>query len=102
MPLLDPQVSAQLGVLQSLDDAIAYRLGKLTQPCPGCGPAARCDEHHHDQHLLTSYQDRYAAALSDALAGLDPDDVAHRPCPHSGPLRPTLCHLPLRHLDRQG
>jgi hypothetical protein len=76
MPLLDPQMSAMIGALQSLDDAIAYRLGRLTRPCPGCGPAARCAEHRHDEELLASYQDRYAAAFRDALASLPPGDVA--------------------------
>lgn len=76
MPLLEPQVSAKLGTLQSLDDAIAYRLGKLSQPCPDCAPGARCPDHQHDEHLITSYQDRHAQALSDALAGMDPADIA--------------------------
>jgi len=76
MPLLDPQVSAQLGALQSLDDAIAYRLGRLNAPCPGCGPAARCAEHRQDEHLIASYQDRRAATLRDTLAGMDPADIA--------------------------
>ena len=76
MPLLDPQVSAQISVLQSLDDAIAYRLGRLNAPCPDCGPAARCAEHRSDEHLIASYQDRRAATLRDTLAGMDPADIA--------------------------
>lgn len=76
MPILDPQMSVKLSELQTLDDAIAYRLGRLSQPCPDCGPAARCPEHHHDEHLMTSYQNRYATAFQDALAGMDPDDIA--------------------------
>lgn len=76
MPLLDPQVSAQIGVLQSLDDAIAYRLDRLSQPCPDCRPAARCADHRQDEHLIGRYQARYAAALRDTLAGIDPADVA--------------------------
>jgi len=35
MPLLDPQVTAKIGILQSLDDAIAFRLSRLNLPCPG-------------------------------------------------------------------
>ena len=50
MPLLDPQVPAQIGALQSLDDAIAYRLDRLNAPCPDCNPAARCAEHCQDEH----------------------------------------------------
>ena len=75
MPLLDPQVPAQISVLQSLDDAIAYRLDRLNAPCPDCGPAARCAEHRQDEHLIASYQDQYAAAFQDALAGMDPGDI---------------------------
>lgn len=76
MPLLDPQVSAKLGTLQSFDDAIAYRLDRLSRPCQDCGPGTRCSDHQNDEHLITSYQDRRAEALQDALAGMDPDDIA--------------------------
>jgi hypothetical protein len=76
MPLLDPQVSAKIGTLQTLDDAIAYRLTRLQVPCQACGPDGRCPEHRHDEHLLASYQERYAAAFQDALAGMDPADIA--------------------------
>jgi len=76
MPLLDPQVSAKLGALQALDDAIAYRLARLDLRCQDCGPASRCVEHRHDEQLVANYQGRYAAALRDALTGMDPDDIA--------------------------
>ena len=76
MPLLDPQVSTQIGALQSLDDAIAYRLDRLNVPCLDCGTAARCAEHRQDEHLIASYQDRRAATLRDTLAGMDPADIA--------------------------
>jgi len=76
MPPLDPQVSAKIGTLQSLDDAIAYRLGRLNVPCQSCGPGGRCPEHASDEHLIANYQDRYAAAFQDAMAGMDPGDIA--------------------------
>jgi hypothetical protein len=76
MPLLDPEVSAKIGTLQMLDDAIAYRLSQLNLPCGKCAPEQRCAEHAHDTRLLDSYQDRYAAAFQDATAGMNPDDIA--------------------------
>lgn len=76
MPLLDPEVSTKMGTLQLMDDAITYRLNRLSLPCPDCGPAGRCPEHAADEHLITNYQDRYAQALQDVLTGIDPDDIA--------------------------
>jgi len=76
MPLLDPQLTATIGTLQSLDDAIAYRLNRLNLPCQNCGPGDRCIEHETDEQLIANYQDRYATAYRDALAGMDPDDIA--------------------------
>ena len=74
--MLDPEMSAKISTLQSLDDAITYRLGQLTQSCQDCRPDARCPEHGHDERLLADYQDRYAAAFRDVLADLPPDDIA--------------------------
>ena len=76
MPELDPEVSAKLGTLQVIDDAIAYRRSQLNLPCPDCAPGQRCTEHAQDEVLLDNYQDRYAAAFQDATAGMPPDDVA--------------------------
>jgi hypothetical protein len=76
MPELDLEVSAKIGTLQMLDDAIAYRLGQLNLPCQDCTSDQRCAEHTHDALLLDNYQDRYAAAFRDALAGMPPDDIA--------------------------
>ena len=76
MPLLDPQMSAKIGTLQSLDDAIVYRLDRLNVPCENCRPDGRCAEHDQDEHLIAAYRDRYAAAYRDALDGLDPADIA--------------------------
>jgi hypothetical protein len=43
--------------LQALDDAIAYRAARVAEPCPECGPDARCDDHACDADLVTAYQD---------------------------------------------
>jgi hypothetical protein len=76
MPLLDAEVSAKMGNLEMMDDAIAYRLYRLNLPCPDCGPTTPCPEHASDEHLIADYQDRYAQALQDVLTGIDPDDIA--------------------------
>ena len=75
MPLLDPEVTAKIGTSQSLDDAIAFRLGRLNLPCPDCTADQRCIDHACDLDLTAGYQDRYAAPCRDALADMDPDDV---------------------------
>jgi hypothetical protein len=51
MPLLDPQVSAKIGTLQSLDDAIAFRLSRLSLPCPDCTADQKCIDHACDLYL---------------------------------------------------
>lgn len=75
MPLLDREISGKLGMLQSLDDAIAFRSGRLEQPCQGCQPGGRCTEHAYDEHLIEQYQARHAAAFSDACKGIDPGEI---------------------------
>lgn len=75
MPLLDPDMAEKIGTLQLLDDAIAFRLGRLNLPCPACEPDARCAEHGHDGELVTGYMDRYAAAFYEALEGMEPGDI---------------------------
>ena len=75
MPLLDPEVSAKLTTLQMVDDALAFRLRRLDQPCPDCAPGQKCIDHAHDAGLVAGYQDTYDAALRDALAGADPGDI---------------------------
>lgn len=50
MPLLDHKVSTAIRTLQLLDDAIAFRFGRLDQA-------------------------RYAAAFCDAIAGMDPSKI---------------------------
>jgi hypothetical protein len=75
MPLLDPQVTATVGTLQSLEDAIAFRLSRLDLPCPDCTADHKCIDHACDLDLIAGYQDRYAAACRDALADMDPGDI---------------------------
>ncbi len=75
MSLLDPGTSATFGTLQTLDDAIAYRMHRLGQPCQLCAPALKCAEHAQDESLLEGYQDRYVAIFQQALATMDPGTV---------------------------
>jgi hypothetical protein len=50
--------------LQGLDDAIAFRLARLAQPCPDCGLTEdRCDDHSCDVALLAGYRQRAVALL---------------------------------------
>ena len=56
MPLLDPQVTAKIGTLQSLDDAIAFPLGRLNLPCPDCTADQKCIDHACDLDLIAGYQ----------------------------------------------
>jgi hypothetical protein len=51
-------------------------LSRLQSPCQACDADGRCPEHRQDENLIASYQDRHAAALQDALAGMDPGDIA--------------------------
>jgi hypothetical protein len=75
MRLLAPEVSDKIGTLQQLDDAIAFRFGRLERPCPDCMGRNRCIEHAYDQRLLEGYKARYAAAWAEAVAGMDPDVI---------------------------
>lgn len=75
MRLLDPDVSDKIATLQSLDDAIAFRFGRLEQPCLDCMGRRRCTEHACDQRLLEAYKARYAAACAEAFARMDPGDI---------------------------
>jgi hypothetical protein len=50
--------------LQGLDDAIAFRMARLTQPCPDCDLAEdRCDDHSCDVALVDGYRQRAVALL---------------------------------------
>jgi hypothetical protein len=99
MPVLDPDLSATIGTLQSLDDAIAFRLGRLDQPCPDCVPARRCMVHSYDERLAERYQARYAAAFSDALARLHPGAVVQAMRPGVRPATALLATAVLTRLQ---
>lgn len=52
--------------LQALDDAIAYRRVRVTDPCADCARAPfgqRCDDHARDLELITEYQRAADAAV---------------------------------------
>lgn len=73
MPPLDCGELAQIGMLQALDDAIAFRSGRLQRPCLDCTGRHRCTEHAFDQYLLEAYKTRHTSARADVLAELDLD-----------------------------
>ena len=75
MSLFGPEMSARLQTLQSLDDAIAFRLNRLGSPCEECTPEERCVDHAHDEGLISGYQDRHGSVLTEVLAGMDPEEV---------------------------
>lgn len=60
------ELAAQLGQLQELDDALAYRLSRIAVPCPDCEAAGegRCDDHARDLDLIEAYRKAHAAASS--------------------------------------
>jgi hypothetical protein len=60
MPLLKPETSAKMAALQTLDDAIAFRLDRLKLPCPDCTADQKCHDHATDVDLISGYQERYA------------------------------------------
>jgi hypothetical protein len=72
---MSDDVRAKLGTLQLLDDAIAFRLERLNQPCADCAPGQHCNDHACDLSLIQNYQDRYAAAWRDAFADMDPEAI---------------------------
>jgi len=76
MLLVDPRVSSKLGILQSLDDAIAFRLNRLESPCDDCTLSERCDDHAGDARLVDQYQERHGSVLKEVFAEMDPDDIA--------------------------
>jgi hypothetical protein len=50
--------------LQGLDDAIAFRVARLAQPCPNCELAGdRCDDHSCDVALVAGYRQRAVGLL---------------------------------------
>jgi hypothetical protein len=61
-------VRERLQRLQSLDDAIAYRRARISDPCPDCGPADgdKCDDHACDLLLIANYRQTAEAITGDA------------------------------------
>lgn len=56
--------------LQSLEDAICWRSGRLATPCADCAsvPDGRCDDHGRDADLIAEYEQathRLALAVPD-------------------------------------
>jgi hypothetical protein len=73
--LLDPETSARLLTLQSLDDAMTFRLTRLGSPCGDCAPDERCMDHAYDEGLITGYRERHGSVITELFAGMDPADV---------------------------
>jgi hypothetical protein len=73
--LLDPETSARLLTLQSLDDAIAFRLNRLDSPGDGCTHDERCMDHAYDEGLITGYRERHGTVITELFAGMDPAEV---------------------------
>ena len=50
--------------LQGLEDAIAYRMARLAQPCRDCAERdERCEDHSCDADLVAGYRRRVATLL---------------------------------------
>jgi hypothetical protein len=73
--LLTPECDAGIKQLQCLDDAIAYRLYLLAQPCADCPPAGQCPEHASYHGVIAGYRRWPAMLLNELLAGFDPGEV---------------------------
>jgi hypothetical protein len=65
----------RFNLLQAFEDAVAWRSGRLTEPCPDCEPGEsgkRCDDHAGDAALVAQYRERHAevsAAIGARTAG---------------------------------
>jgi hypothetical protein len=90
MPLLAPEITARLGALQTLDNAISYHGSRLDEPCPRCATTSKCTDHACDVAVLEDYQDRYVAAFNDTVAGMDTSDLARVLRPGDDLPPPTL------------
>jgi hypothetical protein len=75
--LIDPETQARLNRLQSLDDAIAFRLLRLEPACSNCAREGRCVDHGSDDDLIAVYRHQHGEILSQVLTGLDPAEVDH-------------------------
>jgi hypothetical protein len=92
--LLAPEVAAGMQQLQCLDDAIAFRLARLAQPCADCSPGSPCHDHASDHGLIGDYRRRHGRILAEVLAGVDPAEVARAMREHDG-TPPTVLALSL-------
>lgn len=85
MSPLSPEISAKIGILQALDDAIAYRSDLLDVACRNCSLSpSRCTDHSWDLRLLEDYQERYLETFYDAVNDMDPADIARIGQPGNG------------------
>jgi hypothetical protein len=74
--LADPGMAGRVAELQALDDAIAFRSGRLGEPCAGCAMADQCAGHVRDEELIAGYRRMQAVRFAEVLQGADPVDVA--------------------------
>jgi hypothetical protein len=54
-----------LAQVQALEDAVAWRTGRLAEPCADCQAApgdGLCDDHACDRALIASYRNTLAVA----------------------------------------
>ena len=54
-------------MLQAYEDAITFRSGQLSEPCPACTGPDRCAEHAENEILIETYRKMHAAT-SERLA----------------------------------
>lgn len=73
--LLAPDVAAGLRTLQSLDDAIAFRLRRMTESCDECAPGQRCADHFVDEKLVTTYRREHGEVLRRTIDTIKPGDA---------------------------
>jgi hypothetical protein len=48
-------------MLQAYEDAITFRTGRLSTPCPACTGPDKCAEHTENETLIWTYQQMHAA-----------------------------------------
>jgi|HubBroStandDraft_1064217.scaffolds.fasta_scaffold63193_3 hypothetical protein len=53
-----PMDSARIARMQSYEDAVCWRTGKLAEPCANCDASTEvwCDDHAIDLHLIAGYK----------------------------------------------
>ncbi len=57
-------MNARFHQLQTLEDAIRYRLGRAAEPCVDCEPDRPCDDHACDLRLISAYERRARRLLT--------------------------------------